>query len=174
MGEAVRTVIPLSRGRAAAGKAMVDDSPAAVVWLDPGLLTGWAIWTDDHQFTSGQLGFEDLGFFLEADAEQLGPDMAIGWEQYIVTQGGGKAGTPKHSLKVIGMVEWLCLRHGVNVLASQPSASRKLGGDLQLKRLGWYRAGKRHANDAASHLLSWLIREGTLPSHLADKLCTST
>jgi hypothetical protein len=140
------------------------------MWYDPGLTTGWAYLENGQAFNSGQAAFEDIGGALTTWAESLGPSLWVGWELYNVTQGGGKAGTPKYSLETIGMLKWICHAHDVTVLKAMPSAARKLGDEVKLKRLGWRKPGKVHANDAASHLLAFLLREKRVPLHLLEKI----
>lgn len=140
------------------------------MWFDPGLTTGWAAFGSDHVFDSGQDSFENVGDSLTTLAQLLGPCLWVGWELYNVTQGGGQAGTPKYSLEVIGMLRWICHANDVTVLKAVPSASRKLGDEIKLKRIAWRTPGKVHANDAASHLLAWHLREKQLPPHLLSKI----
>jgi len=150
------------------GGGLVD--PSLVMWFDPGLTTGWAYLENDREFNSGQCQFEDVGAQLTTWAESLGPQLWVGWELYNVTQGGGKSGTPKYSLETIGMLRWICHAHDVTVLKAVPSASRKLGDEVKLKRLGWRKPGRVHANDAAMHLLAWHLREKRLPPHLLSRV----
>lgn len=142
------------------------------MWFDPGLTTGWATMHHDGHFESGQCQFHDVGERLTRYAELHGPNLWVGWELYLVTQGGGKVGTPRYSLETIGMLRWICHVHDVTVLKAMPSSARKLGDDIKLKKLGWRRPGMVHANDAASHLLAWCLRERMLPGHLTDRLFT--
>lgn len=145
-------------------------SPLKVAWFDPGLTTGWATMTHDGFFESGQGSFEDVGSMVASEADIYGPNLWLGWELYNVTQGGGRSGTPKYSLETIGMLRWICHSRDVTVLKAMPSASRKLGDEVKLKRLGWRKPGKVHANDAASHLLAWHLRENRLPPHLLSRV----
>lgn len=147
--------------------------PTLVAWYDPGLTTGWATFGSDHIFESGQAPFENIGTQLTTWAEALGRHLWVGWELYNVTQGGGKSGTPKYSLETIGMLKWICHANDVTVLKAVPSSNRKLGDELKLKKLGWRKPGKVHANDAASHLLAYHLREGRLPRHLLDLVLNS-
>jgi hypothetical protein len=145
-----------------------------VVWLDPGLTTGWATYDlSQHEFKSGQGDLFATGTRLTSLAKWYRGGLAVGWERYLVLPGsGGITGTAEPSLETIGMARWICLSHGVTVLDPVPSAMRKLGGDDKLRRLSWYHPGQRHANDAANHLLSWFLRSGTLPGHLHGQLFT--
>lgn len=157
------------------GSSDEDDhlDPRLIVWFDPGLTTGWATFGSDDVFDSGQDRFEDVGEALTCWAQLLGPSLWVGWELYNVTQGGGKAGTPKYSLETIGMLKWICHSHGATVLKAMPSASRKLGDEVKLKRVAWRTPGKVHANDAASHLLAFMLREKILPPHLLSKILST-
>jgi hypothetical protein len=149
--------------------------PDVVLWFDPGLTTGCATYRYDLDvFYSWQDRFEDVGTTLSTLACDLGPRLWVGWELYNVTQGGGKTGTPKYSLETIGMLKWICHANDVTTLKPVPSASRKLGDELKLKRLGWRKPGMQHANDAASHLLAWSLREKRLPAHLLARVLPPT
>lgn len=143
------------------------------VWFDPGLTTGIA-WCDiTGEFSSTQLDFIGTGRWLEGHLRNRAPSIAVGWEQYIVTSGGGRSGTPGPSLETIGMIRWLCNWHRVKVLPPQPASARKLGDDGKLKRIGWWNPGHRHANDAANHLLADCLRRHRLPGTLRDRLFTT-
>lgn len=146
--------------------------PDVVMWLDPGLTTGWAMLANGVEFSSDQCGFYPLGELVESYGRVYRRRMAISWERYIVTSGGSRTGTAAPSLETIGMVRWLCLSHDIMLLRPMPSSTRKLGSEEKLKQLGWYVPGKRHANDAAMHMLSWLLREGKLHRSLQSQLFT--
>ena len=151
-------------------EVVANEDPAVVMWYDPGLTTGWAYLENGREFNSGQCRFEDVGSALTTWAEALGRHLWVGWELYNVTQGGGKSGTPKYSLETIGMLKWICHANDVTVLKPVPSASRKLGDELKLKKLGWRKPGLVHANDAAQHLLAYMLRTGRLPAHLLERI----
>jgi len=141
-----------------------------VIWLDPGKTTGIAFYdTVDGYFTSSQYDFAATGEYLDGMMTTWN-DLAIGWEQYIIAP--GHSGTAAFSLEVIGMTRWLAHHHDVLVLPAVPSAARKLGSDDKLKKLGWYTPGTRHANDAAAHMLAWLLRTKKLLPELQNRLCT--
>lgn len=140
----------------------MNDIPNIVTWLDPGLTTGWATLALGRKFESGQGTLTETGEYLDTAAAVFMSDMAIGWEQYIVTPGGGRTGTAEPPLKVIGMAEWICYLNGCQRLKPVPSAMRLSSSADMLKRLGWYTPGQDHANQAARHLLAWLMREKLL------------
>lgn len=150
--------------------------PYMVIWVDPGLTSGWASLTNKQDFGSGQFQKEELGDYVDRFAHPLGPMISIGWEDYNVTSSGSKYGTPGPSLKVIGMLERICHHRGAVALKTVSSSSRNLGTIAKLKSLGWYSPGQKHANDAAQHLTAWLIRTNhvDLPQPLRDILFTSS
>jgi len=142
------------------------------MWLDPGKLTGWAMLESTMMFSSGQGDFDETDDLVNTWARTMRADLWLGWEMYVVTQGGGRSGTPSFSLEVIGAVKSACRRHGVTVLKPVPSSSRMLGDESKLRRLGWWRPGARHANDAAMHLTAFLLRERLMPAEMSSKLFT--
>lgn len=147
-----------------------------VIWLDPGETTGYATYTmHDGEFMSGQLPFHGVGRMLTTYSDMWGVKLAVGYERFIVTDQGSKYASPEWPLKVCGMVDWLTELHGFTALPSMPSSARNLGRDgNKLQRLGWWTPGRVHANDAAAHLLAWLLRSGKLPIHQVNKLFTDT
>lgn len=149
--------------------------PDAVLWLDPGLTTGWALLLTnqpdhdgEHQFTAGQVqGRVEAGDHVAKLCELYGDRLSIGWEAYIVGHGSRLTGDPIPSLEVIGATKWLAHHHGVTVLMPVPAASRLIATTNALKALDWWPQGV-HAKDAAMHLLAWCLREGHFRERLAD------
>lgn len=146
----------------------MNELPKFVIWLDPGLHTGWAALTDGAEFHSGEGILPEIGELLTAHGIWHREDMAIGWEQYIVAPGGGRAGSPGPPIEVIGMARWLGFYHHCQMLKPVPSAMRTVVKPEHLKKLGWYRPGKDHANQAARHLLAWMLREKLVPQDMKD------
>lgn len=118
--------------------------------------------THGMKFKCGQGSLTEVGETLDAAGELFLDGMAIGYEQYIVTPGGGRTGTAGPPLKVIGMIEWIGYLYGCQMLKPVPSAMRTVATVDMLKRLGWYRPNQDHAMQAARHLLAWMIREKLL------------
>lgn len=152
------------------------DEPELLVWFDPGKTTGWASYAFATQtFRSGQVGDTDgvLATFLESlySGNETFPaeGVAVGYEMYLVV-GGPRAGTSEHSEKAIGVIRGTAKRCGYTLLPPQPGSARKLGGPVMLRRMGWYVPGQRHANDAAMHLLSYLMKQKPMPYPVRRKL----
>lgn len=141
-----------------------------VVWLDPGLTTGGASYDlQDSTFTSWQSGPDDLVQHLQELEKTCAGRMQIGWEMYLAA-GGPQHGTSKHSQEAIGRVRAFALAYGVEVLKPHTSSARKLGSTVFLRRLGWYKPGSPHANDAAMHTLSHLMMMRPMPSAIRESL----
>lgn len=134
-------------------------TPEFVIWLDPGLDTGWATLFHGESFDSGEGILPEIGELLEDYAGVYGPNMAIGWEQYIVTPGGGRTGSAGPPIEVIGMARWLGYKYECEMLAPVPSAMRTSVSVTVLKKLNWHCPGMDHANQAARHLGAWMLRE---------------
>jgi hypothetical protein len=149
----------------------MNEYPQTVLWIDPGGTTGFA-WVehtpDGYVFDFAQaVGTEAAARqawkIINWDREEFDrSDPArvwVGWEQYIVTAGGGRSGNPAPALEVIGALKWLCYNAGARVLPAVPASHRAVMTTDALKAAGWYRPGVPHAMDAARHLGAWVLRE---------------
>jgi len=113
-----------------------------------------------YHFQAGQaLGPITTGGVVQSLAKTHGPGLYLGWEQYVVTQGGGRGGDANQALETIGIARWLCAEYHCTLLKPMPASSRVVASLDLLKTLGWYLPGKVHANDATRHLVAWLLRE---------------
>lgn len=140
----------------------------SILWVDPGEHTGWAMWDGDKKFTSGQGTRLISGITLEVLIRDQVPALKVGWESYLILP-GSKVKQDGSALKMIGVLEHLRANYSFAVIKPKPSSSRKVG--LQhLQVVGWYRKGNKHANDAAAHLLSYVMTYNLLPSELLQKI----
>ncbi len=146
---------------------MIRAEAPVVTWLDPGKTTGGATYDcATGEFASWQ--HEDDGYVEELDRliVRYGTRLAVGYEMYIVTAAGPRSGTPKYSQGVISNVRDMA-QHGMfSLLKPVPSSARFLGGPVLLRRLGWHKPGKVHANDAAMHTLAYLLRTPPIPANI--------
>jgi hypothetical protein len=141
--------------------------PGTVAWLDPGKTTGWASWSPTAgEFESGELLFLPLGEWLR---QRLSVTVWLGWEAYTVRPGGARIKFQPDSLEVIGMTRWLAYSQYARVLPPQQPSARQTGL-LHLKSAGWHRPGLGHANDAAGHLLAFLLAYRLAPPELMGKI----
>lgn len=144
--------------------------PTFIVWLDPGKMTGLAWYDiDADRFGSGQYDAHELVDVLDSLTSAHYPRIAIGWELY--NQTPRSKGDAKYSLGEIAKVQALCEEERIPVLKGQPSSARSPRSTVVfLRRLGWYAAGKEHANDAACHLFRWLIKQRPVPEKIRKRL----
>ena len=135
-----------------------------ILALDPGVTTGWALFTKgapDERYTSGQVGPEDrIWTFLESSrfaSAQFTPDL----ELIVMERFQYRNALPKADLtpvKVIGIVEEWSRQRNVPVVLQTPS-QRLWFTDERLETLGLLKTPKSswpHANDAMRHLLVYL------------------
>lgn len=146
--------------------------PDVIAWFDPGLTTGGAVYdilADRH--ASGQYTYEELGHYLDALYDVHGERLAIGWELYIQTPRPRPGAKAEHSQKAIEIISQRCEEHGIPVLKGQPSSARMARSTvIFLRRLGWYKPGQQHANDASCHLFRHLIKMKPVPEKVRSGL----
>jgi hypothetical protein len=142
-----------------------------VTWADPGLLTGLASYDmKSDVFNSWQYNARDLRTRLNQLADIADGRMVLGYEKFIYTSGGPRTSTPEHAQRAIYVLEEFARERKVPVLPPQPSSARNLGQVVYLRRLGWYRPGKGHANDAGQHVLADLLKRRPIPGSIREKL----
>ena len=146
--------------------------PAQTIWLDPGQVTGWAYLTDHYKFHSGQNNFMSLGTQLEMACSIHGESLWIGWESFVINPATASKHGSEWPLQVIGVARYLAEKYECTMLPPRAPATRELGSLQKLKRLGWYTPGQPHANDAASHLLAYMISSHALPQNLLEQAMT--
>jgi hypothetical protein len=134
-------------------------------------MTGLA-WYDvaAGDFQSGQYGPDDLVRKLDQLGAVHAARMVLGYEKFIATSGGARTSSSSHSQRAIRVLDDWAYGSQVPVLRSQPSSARNLGQVVWLRRLGWYKPGKGHANDAAQHLLADLLKRQPMPHAIRAKL----
>lgn len=128
-----------------------------ILAVDPGGTSGWAWWNSaTHQFHSGEtadwLDWMDSGM----------PDYdIIVIEKYTITVKTAKLTQQTDALRFTGALEYNSYPYH-EVIITTPAEAKSFSTDKKLQRMGWYRPGKGHANDAARHLLLTAVRRGLL------------
>jgi hypothetical protein len=134
-----------------------------ILAIDPGLTTGYAT-RDGDDFHSGQRKFIE---FLDWAYEQLvehGTIDEVACESFIITQATAKKSQAPWSLESIGAIRFFCHHKGIPFQLQQPSSVKKFATDARIQKMGWYRRGKGHANDAARHLFFYECKKGRIPT----------
>lgn len=136
-----------------------------IAWFDPGLTTGGAVYdlaADHHR--AGQYDYVSLPEHLALLHRTYGERLAVGWELYVQTPRPRPGSKAAYSTTAITIIENFCSQHGIPVLKGQPSSARMAGSTVVfLRRLGWYKEGLQHANDASCHLFRHLIKRKPVP-----------
>lgn len=139
--------------------------PDVIAWFDPGTTTGGALYDImANHFDSKQYSPEELPVAVEALCLAYRDRLMIGYELYVQTPRPRAGSSAKPSNDAIAVIDQACARHGIPQIKGQPSSARMAKSTVVfLRRLGWYRPGQGHANDAACHLFRHLIRMKPVP-----------
>lgn len=128
----------------------------SILAVDPGGTTGWAWWrSDTHQFESGEASDWKAWLYDRPDYDIL----VI--EKYTITAKTAKLSQQTDALRLTGALEMDAYPHH-RVIITTPAEAKSFSNDGKLKRVGWYRPGNGHANDAARHLLLTAVRRGLI------------
>lgn len=146
-----------------------------VLFLDGGATTGWALYDrdEDRIFIEQLDTYEQLGKKLEAwMGSSGGPKTALGAERYVITPMSARKDPNGLAIQVYGLARWLAHRCGAVTFVGNQNSSSALHfvSDDLLKRVGWYRPGMPHGNDAARHVIKFLEAQRALPDHIRGKI----
>jgi hypothetical protein len=143
--------------------------PPAVLWADPGKMTGIArLSIAGHQpgykFSAEELPFQDACQVIDLWCQGWGPSLAIGYERFDInseTHKKSRAGI-HDAIHVIGVIRYLAAKYGCRLLEPAQQHTPDAADRGRLQALGWWVPGKDDAQSAACHLLRWLVRENEL------------
>lgn len=144
-----------------------------VLWLDGGDTTGWALFDQDvEQIVHDQLDqFDVLGRRLKAWLSTAGPDTVLGAERYVVTTLSAQKDPTLIAAQVYGMARWLAVEYGAEWVGSQTSSDAlSVVTDQWLRAFDWFQVGLPHANDAARHVVKYLLDHGGLSTAMTKQL----
>ena len=137
-----------------------------VLAVDPGLMTGWVVWSEGEIRAAGQSEFFDFCEEVEAlympavVGDQSGCPTHIVCERYDISAETLRKSRQYEALELIGVLKYIAHREGAEYVASQRS-NKTFSNDDRLRAAGWLARPKhenRHENDAKRHLLTWLCR----------------
>lgn len=131
-----------------------------LVAIDPGLMTGVAVWTPE---TPKPIGFE---LPIENFYEWVRDTLVSGFEKYdvvceafVISQRTVKGTAQPYSLELIGLLKWVCWLRGHTFSLQQASSAKRFADDARLKAIAWYIPGRGHANDALRHMFLHCVKE---------------
>lgn len=138
-------------------KPTAPDTMPIVVAVDPGGDTGYAIYMDGN-FSSGETS-EPYGILRLIDSIVAeGRPVQLVVENYTITSRTARLSPQPEALKLIGALEAAAERLGLAFQGSQ-LGTKTFATDEKLRVLGWFRpTDGGHANDAARHLLTWMVK----------------
>lgn len=136
---------------------MSSASATAVMAIDPGKTSGWATFDlATEEFKSGQEDFDGACAVMMYAAD---PNVQLVSEAFLITVQTAKNTQATWSLELIGVARYVARSlAGRDLILQAPGAAKRFSSDERLKRLGWYKPGQGHANDAARHLLLCLVK----------------
>ena len=141
---------------------MTDHLPRSVLWVDPGVTSGWFEYDLTlNQVWACQLTFHELVITLD-NVLVKATDVIVGCERFIITQNSARRPGSVEAIKAWGAVSAAATRFAIMVDDSQTSSVMTACSDTDLKALGWHFRGMPHANDAARHVFIWLARHQAL------------
>lgn len=146
--------------------------PPALLWIDPGKMTGVANLTIDSgygslAFSVDEYDFQAAGYMIEGTCIYWKRNLAIGWERFTITGQTHKKTRQPEAMEVIGVARYVSHKYGCQVLEPAQQHTPDVNDQARLRALGWWKPGKDDAQSAAAHMLNYLLRTGTLPAREA-------
>src|SRR5258708_2892987 len=116
--------------------------PPAVMWVDPGLMTGIALYhRHNDQFEVDEYPFQRAGEILWQRMQTGRSSLAIGWERFIITADTHKLTPQPEAIEVIGVTRFLAGVFGCRMLTPANPTSPDAEAQRRLKALGWWLPG---------------------------------
>lgn len=145
--------------------------PRTVIAVDPGKTTGIVWYVPEHDvYHQKQLEFSEMEMLHQLIAAQVeyaesvntgnAHLCALAVERFVITAQTAKNTQAPWSLEVIGVTRYFAQRWCVPLVLQSAASAKTFATDRRLKQLGWYVPGRGHGNDAARHLLLFLIQRG--------------
>lgn len=146
-----------------------------IIAIDPGKMTGWSeiTYTRDSFNIHGtsELSIDEVLEVLVNgldDPDTKKPDVII-IEDFKITPGTGKLGSPDWSLRLIGAVEYLCYKWDIPLVKQLPANAKNFSSNERLRRIGmWHKGGKGHALDSLRHAMLYMVKNGWRDDRLLD------
>lgn len=146
-----------------------------ILAIDPGKMTGWAEveYTESEIISKNTMEvsieeiWELIGDVLD-DPDRTLPDVLV-IEDFKITTGTGKLGSPDWSLRIIGAVEYLGFKNSIPVVKQYPSNAKAFSTNDKLRAVDmWHKGGAGHANDALRHAMLYMVKHGWRDDRLLE------
>lgn len=137
--------------------------PPAVLWIDPGLMTGFARLESGIYFSADEREFMDAGHLIVGITAYYGASLAIGWERFTIFEDTHKLTPQPEAAEIIGLARYHATANRCRILPDAAPGERKPATMAMLRKIGWWVPGKDDAQSAAQHMLAWLLRTDEVP-----------
>ena len=137
---------------------MTKHKHLCVIGIDPGNVTGMAVWTPDS-FETRQIAQVDVEPYLEGELKQRGAAhwaVFIGVQRFAILRDTHKKTRQPAASEIVGVVRNLGEKYNVTVDVQSASTAARFTNDT-LRRAKLYTPKCGHANDAARHVLVTLL-----------------
>jgi len=120
-------------------------------------MTGFSVWIDGRE-VSGELPHAKFVQYAAELLEKESIDQVV-CERYIVSGQTGKYSPANWSLEQIGVLKYLCEKHGAAFTLQNAADAKRFATEDKLNMMHWKKIrGKGHARDAQRHLLLFLVK----------------
>lgn len=133
-----------------------------IIAIDPGKVTGLVLWEPRtplkcyaHEIDSPV----DVAEWVEGALYHSDDDVTVVTEKFTISQRTIKTALSLDALDINGWLTIESQRKPFDLVFQMPSQAKSFATDEKLKALDWYgRTKDGHANDAARHLLVYLLQ----------------
>lgn len=139
--------------------------------IDPGLVTGWAMFQRNQLTGQGQVDggrFQFYNWFegiVDGYGSMLDGRLRVVCEDFIISDRTVKSSRQPDPHRIIGYLEGRCHELTVEFYLQTPAAAKSFCTDTKLRALGWYSPTPGgHANDATRHLVTFLVGQRDEPA----------
>jgi hypothetical protein len=148
---------------------MAAAPPPALMWVDPGGMTGIAT-LEGTRFMASEYPFIEACTLIDTWCVHYHGSLCIGWEKFTIGPATHKLSPQPEAYELPGVIRYLAHRTSTRLLEPAMPSDRNTATPAELKALGWWTPGQDDAQSASQHLLAWLKRERCLPHELESKL----
>lgn len=142
---------------------------------------GWGSGISWYDTDTGDFNTEEVHEFIPAcqrfyalldTFHKMGDVVEVVAEGFVITQKTAQLSGQNESLRLNGVLEWLCFNYGYKFSLQMPGARKP--GEMKIKVLNWSRKTKdKHSDSASGHLLVYLLKHGLLRDEEKRKLLES-
>lgn len=143
--------------------------------IDPGKMTGVCVVEFDGSevkvIHTDEVKMEDRFTFINGalSRDEYGKIDKVVIEDFKITPGTGKLGSPDWSLRIIGAVELMCDLRGIPLTKQFPSNAKAFSTNEKLRAVGmWHKGGAGHANDSLRHAMLYMVKHGWRDDRLLE------